>query len=63
MAQIKYIVVSKTFYDTMQIIIGGATRKLAIEAWERYNSGDKWNSKYGGQRDFKIIRMALKTLK
>ena len=57
---IQYIIVSKQCENEMKIIIGGATRKLAIEAFCMYN-GKKgsWKGKYGGQRDFKIVRMKL----
>lgn len=65
---IHYIVASKDASVKSLIIIGGTTRKLAIEAFERYNScpphsSGKWKGKYGGERDFKIVRMNLTRVK
>lgn len=57
-----YIVIPKKDFDpeNHKIIIGGLTRKLAIEAFERYNGREgSWKGKYRGQRDFKIVRMKL----
>jgi len=69
--QINYIVQTKDTRITSKIIIGGATRQLAIEAFEKYNAGSKkgkyfkghWKGKYGGQRDYKIVRMKLTHIK